>query len=78
MKKLKSIKRGEWYGHSYSLYLPKTRYIIGKIRTRIKTEYDISIPYKDGDSPQDCLSDAKSEVIKRLKDISKDLQNLTK
>lgn len=78
MKKLKWLKRKEWYGHSYTLYLPGTIYLIGKIKTRKKTEYDIAVPNKNGDLPQNSLDNAKSEVIKRLKDISKDLQNLLK
>lgn len=78
MKKLKWLKRNEWYGHSYSLYLPETIYLIGKIKTRKKTEYDIALPKKDGDFPQNSFGDAESEVIKRLKDISEDLQNLLK
>ena len=69
MKKQKWVKRKEWYGYSYSLYLPETNYIVAKIMTRTKTEYDIAF---------DCLSEAKSEVINRLKDILKDLQNLMK
>ena len=76
MKKFKWLKRKEWYGHSYSLYLPETAYLIGKIMTRIKTKYDIALPKKDGDSMYSSLSDAKSDVRRRLLHISKDLQNL--
>ena len=78
MKKQKWVKRKEWYGYSYSLYLPETNYIVAKIMTRTKTEYDINMKKKEGDIAFDCLSEAKSEVINRLKDILKDLQNLMK
>ena len=78
MKKLKWVKYKEWYGYSYKLFLPGTDYLIGKIMTRKKTEYDIALPKKDGDFPQNSFGDAESEVIKRLKDISEDLQNLLK
>ena len=78
MEKLKWVKYKEWYGYSYKLFLPGTDYVIGKIMTRGKKEYDIALPNIHNDSPQSSLDNAKSEVIKRLKDISKDLQNLLK
>ena len=78
MKKQKWVKRKEWYGYSYSLYLPETNYIVAKIMTRTKTEYDIALPKKEGDIAYNCLRNAQAEVIARLKSISKDLQNLMK
>jgi len=78
MKKRKWVKTKTWYGYSYSLYLPETNYLIGKIMTRVEKEYDIALPRKQGDTTLNCLANAKSKVINRLKDVSKDLQNLLK
>ena len=79
MKKVKWIKSKDVSGCiSYSVYLPKKDYRVALINKKSSGGYWLKVPYIEVESKDLFvnLNDAKIEAIKRLKQISEDLNKM--